>query len=185
MQKNSLRSTVLFTLFTSTVLNASTVSLKSVNGSSTSSKYLEYSLSGDVPNGTYKIWNMSQNRQVGADRKKTRHESASELVSIAAERPGDKYAVLNSDGEVLSSFTSAGGGAGGGIDFSKPRTASTNSSDKKNKKNIAQITLKKQSNPPLGANEQIETIKKATSSYRRVQYKSSIQYPEDLARGRS
>ncbi len=90
-------------LFFSFCVQAGEVSLKEIKAPTSSKKYLEFSLPASEKNGVYKIWNLTQNKQVGSDIKKDESD-ISDLVLLSGGNPGDKYAILNSAGEVVGSY---------------------------------------------------------------------------------
>ena len=64
--------------------------------------FLEYSLSESDSSGTYKVWNLTENYQVGTDINKS-SGSVSEIIDITQLNPNDHFVLLNPDGIEIGS----------------------------------------------------------------------------------
>ncbi|MBY0413545.1 MAG: hypothetical protein K2Q18_05245 [Bdellovibrionales bacterium] len=65
---------------------------------------LQYFLSQELPKGTYKVWNMTTNQQVGANISKSDGDETFGKVEISEANKNDKFAILDSEGAVVFSL---------------------------------------------------------------------------------
>ncbi len=99
--KSFLTFLILFTLFSSKAIADAT--LREIKGPNIQKRYLEYVIPQNENSGTYKIWNLTQNKQVGADITKSSSE-VSDIINFEG-NTGDKYTIIDSSGEVIAAFS--------------------------------------------------------------------------------
>ncbi|MBY0413079.1 MAG: hypothetical protein K2Q18_02885 [Bdellovibrionales bacterium] len=92
---------LVFNSLVCSVLFADSITLKETK-SDNGKRYLEFVIPKSESAGTYKLWNLTQNKQVGASITKTGTE-ASDLIRLEG-NPGDKYTILDSQGLVVATY---------------------------------------------------------------------------------
>ncbi len=103
MKTNQIRYYLLLLgLLTSSNFAYAETSLKMITSKDNNQTYFRVSIDKLEPNGNYKIWNLSKNKQIGSViNKSNTSDSAFGLVEISADQLADKIAVLDAEGEIL------------------------------------------------------------------------------------